>query len=50
MKFKKSRTEASKPYSIGGSKEIEQNQELEESEESLLIRRVCFVFLAYNVE
>ena len=41
----KSRIEAE---SLG--KRYEQNQEQEDDEESVLIRRVGFVFLAYNVE
>jgi hypothetical protein len=45
-----SRMETSEPDNLGQNEENDQNLELEEDEESVLIRRVGFVFLAYNVE
>ena len=43
------RLEAGKPDGQG-KENRQQNEELEEDEETVVIRRVGFVFLAYNVE
>ena len=48
--IQESRTEADKTNSFGENNEITQSQNLEEDEESVLIRRVGFVFLDYNAE